>query len=59
MSAGPGCRNELGARLGGAALLAMFESVAFAVHVEDLDVMSEPIQQCADEALGAGPRSIR
>ena len=38
--------------------LALFEPVAVAVHLEDMDVMGEPVEQCAGEPLGgehAGP----
>ena len=31
----------------------MFEPVAFAVHLENVDVMGQAIQQCACQPLGA------
>jgi hypothetical protein len=34
-------------RLGRALAFAVFEAVAFAVHLEDLNVMGEPVQQGA------------
>src|SRR5215831_31126 len=47
----PGLRPAL-------ALLALFEAIAVAVHFEDMDVVGEPIEQCAGQSLGpehAGP----
>ena len=34
-------------------LLAGGEAVAFAIHLQDVDVMSETIEQCAGEPLGS------
>ena len=41
-----------GARVG-AGLLAVFEAVAVAVELEDVDVMGQPVEQRAGEAFGA------
>jgi len=42
----------------GTASLALLEAVAVAVHLEDVDVVGEPVEQSAGQALGgehAGP----
>ena len=39
--------------LGGGALPAALEPVALAVHLQDVDVVSEPVQQRSGEPLGA------
>jgi len=31
----------------------VFESEAFAVHLQDVDMMGEPVEERASEALGA------
>src|ERR1700675_1195293 len=50
-------RLVAGVRAGSAAL-ALLEAVAVAVHLEDVDVVSEPVEQSTGQALGgehAGP----
>ena len=40
------------------ATLAMFEPIAVAIHLEDMNVVSEAVEQCAGQAFGgehAGP----
>src|ERR1700693_2152487 len=39
------------------ALLALFETIAVAVHFEDMDVVGQPIEQRAGQPLGAEPRN--
>jgi len=49
-------RGKLTARRGlhpPLALLALFETIAVAIHFEDVDVVGEPIEQCAGQPLGA------
>ena len=45
----PGCRDP-GLLFGFGAL---FEAEAVAVHFEDVDMVGQPVEQCAGEALGA------
>ena len=40
-------------------LLAGGEAVAFAIHLQDVDVMSETVEQCAGEPLGSEYRYER
>ena len=37
----------------GLALLALLEAIAVAVHLEDVDVVGEPVEQGARQPLGA------
>src|SRR6516164_5695176 len=37
------------------ALLALFEAIAIAVHLEDVDVVCQPIEQRAGQPLGPEP----
>ena len=57
-SRGPQFRSESGVDriiryLGGGALPAVLETVAVAVHLQDVNVVGEPVQQSAGEALRA------
>lgn len=35
------------------AFAALVQTIAFAVHLQDVDVASEPVQQCTRETFGA------
>ena len=55
---GPQFRSESGVDriiryLGGGALPAVLETVAVAVHLQDVNVVGEPVKQSAGEPLGA------
>ena len=57
-SRGPQFRSESGVDriiryLGGGALPAVLETVAVAVHLQDVNVVGEPVKQSAGEPLGA------
>ena len=57
-SRGPQFRSESGVDriiryLGGGALPAVLETVALAVHLQDVNVVGEPVKQSAGEPLGA------
>ena len=66
-SRGPQFRSESGVDriiryLGGGVLPAVLEAVAVAVHLQDVNVVGEPVKQSAGEPLGAehvGPLYLR
>ena len=45
--------GRLRACLAGSLLLTVLEAVAFPVHLEDVDVMGEPVQQGACQPFGS------